>query len=48
MGAYLLDSSGAYMPYGITVLTLDGDSVGEIDTFRDRSAPARFGLPSRA
>jgi RNA polymerase sigma-70 factor (ECF subfamily) len=48
MGAYLLDSSGAgYRPYGLTVLTLDEDSVAEIDTFRDPSAPARFGLPAR-
>jgi hypothetical protein len=32
----------------MTVLSLDGDRVDEIDTFRDPSAPARFGLPSQA
>jgi RNA polymerase sigma-70 factor, ECF subfamily len=48
MGAYLLDSAGAYRPYGMTVLSLDGDRIDEIDTFRDPSAPARFGLPPQA
>ncbi|HEY2200545.1 MAG TPA: sigma-70 family RNA polymerase sigma factor [Solirubrobacteraceae bacterium] len=45
MGAYLRDSSGAYMPYGLTVLTLRADSIAEIISFRDPSAPERFGLP---
>jgi RNA polymerase sigma-70 factor (ECF subfamily) len=45
MGAYLRDSSGAYMPYGLTVLTLRADRIAEIITFRDPSAPERFGLP---
>ena len=48
MGAYLLDSSGVYLPYGVTVLTLRGDRVDEINTFRDPSAPDRFGLPPQA
>jgi RNA polymerase sigma-70 factor (ECF subfamily) len=48
LGAYLLDISGAHVPYGMTVLTLQGDRIAGIDTFRDPSAPARFGLPQRA
>ena len=48
MGAYLLDSAGAYRPDGMTVLSLDGDRVDEINTFRDHSAPVRFGLPPQA
>jgi RNA polymerase sigma-70 factor, ECF subfamily len=45
MGAYLRDSSGAYRPYGLTVLTLRTDRIAEIVTFRDPSVPERFGLP---
>ncbi|HEY2654615.1 MAG TPA: sigma-70 family RNA polymerase sigma factor [Solirubrobacteraceae bacterium] len=45
MGAYVLAGSGAFQPYGVTVLSLRGDRVAEINTFRDPSAPARFGLP---
>ena len=44
MGAYLRDTSGAYVPYGLTVLTLDEDRIAEIVNFRDQSAPERFGL----
>ena len=45
MGAYLRDTSGVYMPYGLTVLTLDEDRIAEIINFRDPLAPERFGLP---
>jgi RNA polymerase sigma-70 factor (ECF subfamily) len=45
MGAYMRDTAGAYMPYGLTVLTLDEDRIAEIINFRDSSAPERFGLP---
>ena len=45
MGAYLLEPSGSYRPYGLTVLTLSEDGIAEIVTFRDPSAPERFGLP---
>jgi RNA polymerase sigma-70 factor, ECF subfamily len=47
MVAYLRDASGVYRPYGVTVLTLGGASIAEINTFRDPSAAARFGLPSQ-
>jgi RNA polymerase sigma-70 factor, ECF subfamily len=48
MVAYQLDSSGAYVPYGVTVLTLTGDKIAEINVFRDPAAPDRFGLPRHA
>jgi RNA polymerase sigma-70 factor (ECF subfamily) len=43
--AYIRDASGRYRPYGVTVLTLSADGIAEINTFRDPSAPERFGLP---
>jgi RNA polymerase sigma-70 factor, ECF subfamily len=47
MGAYVRSGdSGAYMPYGVTVLRLAGELIEEIDTFRDPSALVRFGLPA--
>jgi RNA polymerase sigma-70 factor (ECF subfamily) len=48
MGAYRLDSSGVYLPYGVTVLHLRGDRIDAITTFGDPAAPERFGLPARA
>jgi RNA polymerase sigma-70 factor (ECF subfamily) len=48
MGAYVRDASGVYLPYGVTVLTLRADRIDEINTFRDPSAPERFGLPRHA
>jgi RNA polymerase sigma-70 factor (ECF subfamily) len=48
MGAYRLDGTGAYLPYGVTVLRLDGDRIDEINTFGDPTAPERFGLPAQA
>jgi RNA polymerase sigma-70 factor (ECF subfamily) len=45
LGAYVLDSSGTYVPYGVTVLSLRDDRIDEITTFRDSAAPDRFGLP---
>jgi RNA polymerase sigma-70 factor, ECF subfamily len=47
MGVYLLDRSGAHLPYGVTLLSLRGASIAEVDIFRDPSAPERFGLPRR-
>lgn len=47
MVAYLRDASGFFLPYGVTVLTLSADGIAEINTFRDPSAPHRFGLPNR-
>jgi RNA polymerase sigma-70 factor (ECF subfamily) len=47
MGAYRLDDSGAYRPYGVKVLTFRGGLIDEITTFRDPTAPERFGLPAR-
>lgn len=46
MGVYVLDPAGVFGPYGVTVLSLRDDLVAEITTFRDPSAPARFGLPA--
>jgi RNA polymerase sigma-70 factor (ECF subfamily) len=48
MGAYVLDDTGSYAPYGVTVLTLDDARIQEIYSFADPAAPQRFGLPARA
>jgi RNA polymerase sigma-70 factor (ECF subfamily) len=48
MGVYRLDSSGAYLPYGVTVLTLREDRIAEINLFRAPSALDRFELPRQA
>jgi RNA polymerase sigma-70 factor (ECF subfamily) len=47
MGAYRLDPAGVFVPYGLKVLTLRGERIDEITSFRDPSAPERFGLPAR-
>ena len=47
-GAYLLDTSGAYLLHHLAVLTLRGERIDEINAFHDLSAPERFGLPARA
>jgi RNA polymerase sigma-70 factor, ECF subfamily len=47
-GAYLLDSSGAYPPHHLAVLSLRGDRIDEINAFHDAWVPERFGLPVRA
>jgi len=47
MGAYRLDASGVYVPYSVKVLTLRGHLIDQITSFRDPSAPQRFGLPAR-
>ncbi|MBV9197488.1 MAG: nuclear transport factor 2 family protein [Solirubrobacterales bacterium] len=47
MATYLRDASGRYLPYGVTVLTLAAGGIAEINTFRDPSAPERFGLTNR-
>ena len=48
VGAYELNSSGVYTPHGVTVLTLEGVLIDEIDHFRTPSLVERFGLPPRA
>ncbi len=47
VGAYLLDNkAGVYHPYGIMVLTLDGDSIAEITGCTDPSVFPLLGLPN--
>lgn len=44
--AYVRDpATGVQAAYGVMVLTLDGDGVGEITGFADAALLARFGLP---
>jgi RNA polymerase sigma-70 factor (ECF subfamily) len=47
LGAYLLDSSGDFLPNHLSVLTLQGDRIEQLDAFHDPTAPERFGLPAR-
>lgn len=47
-GLYELDTTGVYVPHGVTVLTLKGDLIDEITHFRDPSMLERFGLPGHA
>ena len=47
VGAYRRDSSGAYLPHHIAVLTLRDTRINEIDAFHDL-APEPFGLPAQA
>jgi RNA polymerase sigma-70 factor (TIGR02960 family) len=47
VGAYMLDAeAGVYRPYGVMVLTLDGDSIAEITGCTDASVFPLLGLPS--
>jgi RNA polymerase sigma-70 factor, ECF subfamily len=47
VGAYLLDpDAGTYLPYGLMVLTLDGDAIAEITGFADPTLFPQFGLPT--
>ena len=48
LGVYLLDRAGVYRPNHLSVLTLSGDKIDQLDAFHDASAPERFGLPDRA
>jgi RNA polymerase sigma-70 factor (ECF subfamily) len=48
MTVHQIDASGTSVPYGLTVLTLRGDGIDQIHTFRDLSAPARFGVRAPA
>jgi RNA polymerase sigma-70 factor (ECF subfamily) len=48
MGAYRLESSGAYLFHHLVVLTLREERIDEVNAFHDPSAPGRFGLPARA
>jgi RNA polymerase sigma-70 factor (ECF subfamily) len=45
MRAYVRDRSGSFRPYGVTVLTMRGHQIDEINSFRDTSAPDRFAPP---
>jgi RNA polymerase sigma-70 factor (ECF subfamily) len=48
VGAYFPDSeAGVYRPYGIMVLTLDGDSIAEITGCTDPAVFPLLGLPSK-
>jgi len=43
---YQRDSDAeAFLPHGITVLTLRGDRIAEITSFLEPEIPERFGLP---
>jgi RNA polymerase sigma-70 factor (TIGR02960 family) len=47
VGAYFLDpEAGIYRPYGVMVLTLDGDSIAEITGCTDPTIFPLLGLPS--
>lgn len=47
VGAYALDpEAGVYRPYGVMVLTLDGDSIAEITGCTDPSVFPLLGLPT--
>ena len=48
LGVYLLDSSGAYLPHHLAVLTLRRARINEINAFHDHWTPEQFGLPARA
>jgi RNA polymerase sigma-70 factor, ECF subfamily len=48
VGTYERDSSGLYVPHGVTVLTLRGNKIDEIAAFDGPWMLERFGLPSRA
>ena len=46
LAAYLWDPDDrVYRPYGLMVLTIDGDAISEITGFPDPALFARFGLP---
>ena len=47
VGAYIFDAeAGVYRPYGIMVLTLDGDSIAEITGCTDPAVFPLLGLPT--
>jgi RNA polymerase sigma-70 factor (ECF subfamily) len=45
-GVYRLEPSGAFGPFGIQVVAIEGDRVGDVVTFIMPRLFARFGLPS--
>jgi RNA polymerase sigma-70 factor, ECF subfamily len=48
LAAYIRDPDGrVYRPYGLMVLTVDGDEIAEITGFPDPALFARFGLPAQ-
>ena len=46
VGAYVADSEGVYRPYGVMVLTLDGESIAEITGCTDPAIFPILGLPT--
>jgi RNA polymerase sigma-70 factor (ECF subfamily) len=48
LGAYRLDRSDVYLPYGLAVLTFHEERIDEIHVFRDPTALERFKLPAPA
>jgi RNA polymerase sigma-70 factor, ECF subfamily len=48
VGTYERDRSGVYAPHGVTVLTLRGHRIDEIDAYHGPWMLERFGLPPRA
>jgi RNA polymerase sigma-70 factor, ECF subfamily len=46
VGQYLQVSTGEYVSWGISVLTLDGDRIADITTFIGGERLAEFGLPA--
>lgn len=46
LAAYRADDHGAYLPYGLMVLTLDGDAIGAITGFLEQGLFPAFGLPA--
>jgi RNA polymerase sigma-70 factor (ECF subfamily) len=47
VAAYMLDrETGAYRPYGLMVLSLDGEAIAEITGFADPALFPLFGLPA--
>jgi RNA polymerase sigma-70 factor, ECF subfamily len=48
LGVYLRDpEAGAYLPYCMDVLAVDGRSISEVIAFRSAEGFSRFGLPER-
>jgi RNA polymerase sigma-70 factor, ECF subfamily len=47
LGTYELERSGVYAAHGVSVLTLEGELIGEISHFRTPSLVERCGLPAQ-
>lgn len=46
LAAYRIGDDGVYQPYGLMVLTIDGDSISEITGFLEQGLFPAFGLPT--